>query len=258
MRPAMSHRALAGLRVLITRPEGEGAEEWASALAAAGAIPVRYPTVAIVPAESWQALDQALARLLDYDWLIFTSQSAVAFTLARLPGQRLPADLRARIAAVGARTAAAVERHGGKVALVPGDARQEGLLDALRGLPAGTRVLFPAARGARTLLASELRTRRCLVDVVTVYQTVPRTPLPAPPRFDVATFASPSALQALVEQLGQEVLAGRTVAVIGSTTASEAAAQGLRPVVSRTPDVNGLVLAIAESQPSQGDPDVVP
>jgi uroporphyrinogen-III synthase len=43
----MSRASLAGLRVLLTRPEGEGADEWAAAFAAAGAVPIAYPTVAI-------------------------------------------------------------------------------------------------------------------------------------------------------------------------------------------------------------------
>jgi len=188
----MSRASLAGLRVLLTRPEGEGADEWAAAFVQVGAVPIAYPTVAIRPPESWRPVDESVANLDAYDWMVFTSQTAVGFFARRLPNGLLPSDLRAEIAAVGQNTAQAVERKGGKVALVPADNRQEGLVQALRDLPAGTRVLLPLAAGARGLLAQSLRAIGCTVDVVTVYRTEPKRDLPAPPEFDVAVFASPS------------------------------------------------------------------
>jgi uroporphyrinogen-III synthase len=245
---------LAGLRVLITRPQGDSADEWAAAFAAASAIPLCYPTVRIVPTASWQELDAAIGKLGSYDWLVFTSQTAVTLTLGRLPGRRFPSDMRARIAAIGPTSARTIENGGGRVALLPVDSRQEGLVEEFRTLAAETRVLFPQAAGARPWLVDRLRERGCAVDVVSVYKTEPRPDLPPPPTFDVATFASPSALRAFLAGLGQPALAGKTVAVIGPTTAREATTNGLHPVVSRSPDVDGLVLAIAQSRSTQGDP----
>jgi uroporphyrinogen-III synthase len=250
----MPQVSLAGLHVLLTRPESEGADDWAAAFAAAGAEPIPYPTIAIVPPASWQALDEALGRLASYDWMIFTSQTALPFVLGRLPGKRFPAAMRAKIAAVGPSTALAIERGGGQVAILPEDNRQEGLIEAFRFLPAGSRVLLPIAVGGRGLLAESLRSRGGVVDVVPVYQTVPRAELPLPPAFDVATFASPSALRAYLARAGQESLAGKIVAVIGPTTANEAEANGIRPVIAQIPDVDALVLAIAQSRTTQGDP----
>jgi uroporphyrinogen III methyltransferase / synthase len=250
----MSQALLAGLRVLLTRPEGDGGDDWAAAFSAAGAEPIPYPTIAILPPFSWRELDAALARVDEYDWLVFTSQSAPRFVLGRLPGQRFPATMRAKIAAVGPKTAQAIERGGGQVALQPADSRQEGLVEAFRALPARVHVLFPVAAGGRTLLAQELRSHGCGVDVVVVYRTEPRTDIPSPPAFDVATFASPSALRAFVTQVGHEVLREKIVAVIGPTTAEEALSRGLRPVIARKPGVDALVRAIAESRQSQGDP----
>jgi uroporphyrinogen-III synthase len=245
---------LAGLRVLLTRPKSESADDWAMAFAAACAVPVPYPTVAIVPPTSWQDLDEALARLAGYDWMVFTSQTAVASVLERVPGQRFPPAIRAKIAAVGPTTARAIEGGGGVVALLPEDNRQEGLVEAFRSVPAGTRVLFPIADGGRTLLAESLRSRGCVVDVVTAYRTLPKFDLAPPPAFDVATFASPSALRAYLAHAGRESLAGKVVAVIGPSTAKAAAANGILPAVARTPNVDALILAIAQSRTSQGDP----
>jgi len=253
----MASLPLAGLRVLVTRPENEGAEEWATALAAAGAVALAYPTVAILPPDSWQPLDQALGRLAEYDWIIFTSQTAVAFMLGRLAGGRFPEDMRPRIAAVGPKTAKAVAERGGRVALVPADNRQEGLASAMAALPRGTRLLFPLASGGRTFLVENLRAQGCKVDVVSAYKTVPLPSLPRLPAFDVAAFASPSALRAFVARLGCGPLQGKTVAVIGPTTAKEAASHGLRPVVAQNPDVDALISAIAKSRTAQGGPHVL-
>lgn len=248
----MSRGSLAGLRILLTRPEGEGADEWAVAFAGAGAVPIAYPTVSILPPESWQAVDAAIARLAIYDWIVFTSQTAVSFFSRRLPSGRFHSDLRAKIAAIGKSTAQSIEHLGGKVALVPADSRQEGLADALRALPAGTRVLFPLAVGGRTLLAESLRAHGCAVDIVTMYRTEPKPDLPPPLEFDVAVFASPSALRAFVKRLGTSALAGKTIAVIGPTTAKEAEAHGLRALVAKSPGVDDLVLAISQSRLNQG------
>jgi uroporphyrinogen III methyltransferase/synthase len=253
----MASPPLAGLRVLLTRPESDGADDWFAGLAAAGASPLLYPTVAIVPPESWQPLDEALAKLSEYEWLIFTSQTAVSFVSSRLPDARFPDPMRTRIAAVGPKTAQAVVERGGRVALVPEDNRQEGLARAMAGLPSGTRVLFPFASGGRTHLAEKLRGQGCAVEVVAAYATAARPILPALPAFDVATFASPSALRAFLAKLGPASLDGKILAVIGPTTEQEALAHGLRPVVARKPDLEALILAIAEARQALGDPHVL-
>jgi uroporphyrinogen-III synthase len=248
----MSRGSLSGLRILLTRPEGEGADEWGAAFAEAGAVLIAYPTVSILPPESWQRVDETIANLSTYDWIVFTSQTAVAFFVRRLQTGRFPSDLRAKIAAVGKSTAQSIERLGGNVALVPEDNRQEGLALALGALPAGTRVLFPLAAGGRTLLVQVLRDQGCIVDTVTIYRTEPKPDLSPPPEFNVAVFASPSALRAFVDRLGVSALAGKTTAVIGPTTAKEAEANGLRVVVAESPSVSALVHAISQSRLNQG------
>jgi uroporphyrinogen-III synthase len=241
---------LAGLRVLLTRP-AEHSAGWASALQAAGATVIAYPTVEVVPPPSWAPLDEALARLGHYDWLVFTSAAAARFTLGRLPeGVSLHTLTRPRIAAVGKETARAVAERGARVAIVPEDAHQhgEGLADALGTLAPGTRVLFPQAIGGREELRNALLARGCTVDVVPASQTVPRRDLPAPPPFDVATFASPSALRAFVSSAGPAALAGATVAVIGPTTGATATAMGFQPVIAAAPTSEALIAVIAAAR----------
>lgn len=249
--------ALARWRVLVTRPEGDTAAPLADALAAVGATPVLYPTIAVAPPPSWQPLDEALdrARAGGYGWAIFTSPSAVGFTVRRLTERNMDARALAgvRIAAVGSETARVIRAAGIDVALGPAadQQRQEGLLEALlAALPApdaGTRILFPQALGGRELVRDELTSRGYTVDVVPVSRTIARDLADPPPPFDVATFASPSALRAFVERLGGERLAEARVAVIGPTTAAAAAELGVRvDAMPPNPSVPALVQCLIE------------
>jgi uroporphyrinogen-III synthase len=246
----MSPAPLAGLRLLLTRP-ADHSDAWARAFAAAGAEVIAYPTVEVVPPPSWEALDEALARLPEYDWLVFTSAAAVRFALARLP-PTVTIGPRPRVAAVGTETARVLEARGVTVSLMPEDQRQDGLVEALGvalgELAPGTRVLFPQAIGGREELRNALLGRGCVVDVVPASQTVPRRDLAPPPPFDVATFASPSALRAFVAVRGLAALHGITVAVLGPTTAAAAEALGLCPVVASAPSADALITAIAAAR----------
>jgi uroporphyrinogen III methyltransferase/synthase len=249
---------LAGCRVLLTRPAAQ-ADGWRRALEAAGAVVVSHPTVEVGPPPSWEPLDRALAQLESYHWLIFTSANAVRFTcerLARTP--RAQAAARPAIAVVGAETARAVEAAGLPVARQPDYQRQEGLLAALADLRAGTRVLFPQAMGGRDELAEALRGRGCTVDVVPASQTTSRRDLPSLPEFDVATFASPSALDAFVAAHGTGPLVTAPVVAIGPTTASAARARGLRPLVAGSPSIEALIATLAEIATSPRSPEGAP
>jgi uroporphyrinogen-III synthase len=236
---------------LLTRP-AEQALAWIPAFEAAGATVLRYPTIDILPPPSWEPLDETLARLGDYDWLVFTSAAAARFTLDRIAHPNFD---RPRVAAVGRETARALEQRGLTVSLVPDDERQDGLLAAFGKLTPGIRVLFPQAVGGRTELRNALLSRGCVVDVVPASQTVPRRELSPPPPFDVATFASPSALRAFVAAQGISLLRQATVAVIGPTTAAAAQAFGLRPVIASAPQIDALIDAITNDRlSSQGAP----
>lgn len=135
----------------------------------------------------------------------------------------------AKVAAIGPATA---EAWGG-VDLVAAVATQEGLLAELPR-PAG-RVLFAGAEGARRLLVDELG-----ADFVALYRTVPVDP-GGPVAGDLAVVASPSAARALAQ-----LTTALPVVSIGPETTRAAAAAGLEVVVEApTPDLEGLVAAVA-------------
>jgi uroporphyrinogen-III synthase len=244
---------LAGLRVLVTRPRAQSAS-FADALRALGATPVELPAIQIAPAP-FGPLDDALERLVDYDWLIFTSVNGVHATFERLRALGGdPAAVAASIGAIGRATAEAVRAHGAAVAFVPerfvAEAAVEGLV--ARGM-AGQRVLLPRADIARDTLPDGLRAAGAHVDVVVAYRTLPADEVDASvlaelrsDRFDVLTFASPSTVRSVAALLGETRPRHGVVACIGPITATAARAAGFRVDVEADEySLAGLTRALA-------------
>ena len=250
MKTNSAHGRLSGWRFLVTRPQ-EQAAALARALEAAGGEAILFPTIALGPPPTWAPFDAAVDRLSTYAWIVFTSPSAVRFAFGRaaslpnlLGGSSQPA-----VAAVGSETAKALATYG-VAAAVPEDQRQEGLIQSLAGLKPGTAVLFPQAVGGRETLRETLERIGVRVDVVPVSTTAPLALPGPPPAFDVATFASPSALRAFVDGLGAQALANVIVAVIGPTTEAAARDAGVAvQVVAPTPSVPALVSALCAYLP---------
>lgn len=243
---------LAGHVVAVTRPE-EGGHALARLLAQHGARTLTIPLVSVVPAADDTALRSAVERLGTYDWVVFTSSSAVRVLAALTPGAQPPDTL---IAVVGDRTAAAVQQElSWRVDVVPDRFSGTGLAVAMleRAPVRGTRVLWPRARDARPELPRELRSAGALLDDIEAYRTVP-LPLAADRLRDlvarrevtVLTFTSPSAVDAFAADY--TVATGSVlVAAIGPSTAQAALQQGLPVHVQ--PDTftaAGLVDALLE------------
>jgi uroporphyrinogen-III synthase len=245
--------------VLVTRPP-PGGQELAALLEAAGLRAHLFPVLEIVPPEDASPLRLAAERAAagGYDWIALTSANGVrafsrALAEARGSGRLEPPP--ARLAAVGAATAAAAAREGWSVDLVPERYTAEGLVEAFAPLPLErTRVLVPVAEAARSTLPEGLRARGADVDVVAAYRTV----VPRPDEADrlralvrggavgVATLASPSAAEGLLDVVGAGALSVPVVA-IGPVTADAAGALGFRVVAVAEPHTaEGLVAAVLE------------
>jgi uroporphyrinogen III methyltransferase/synthase len=168
-------RPLFGTAVLITRPL-EQAKEFADLLAANGAHVIAFPTIAIVPPSDWNDLDRAIAELSNYDWVVFTSVNGVRFFFERMraAGRDARALGRARLCAIGPRTAEALAAVGLTADLIPVEEYQaEGVIEALEKEDLqDARVLIPRAEVARDVLPEELRRRGAVVTVAVAYRTV--------------------------------------------------------------------------------------
>jgi uroporphyrinogen III methyltransferase / synthase len=228
--------AIEGRRVLLTRARGENTT-LARMLREAGAGTVEIPTIEIRPPESWTRPDQVLTSGTTYDWVVFTSAHGVDAFRSRYPNHPLP-----QVAVVGPRTAARARALGIEVALVPGDYRVGGLLDALPVELTEQRFLLPRGDLADRTLTDALRARGARVDEVVIYRTV----VPEAGRerlleelddgrIDCVTFTSGSTVRNLASMLGsadaQRGLGGTKIAVIGPVTRKAVESLGWRVAI---------------------------
>ncbi|MFL6276272.1 MAG: uroporphyrinogen-III synthase, partial [Blastocatellia bacterium] len=165
---------------MLTRPPAQSTE-MAADLERLGATVIHFPTIEITEPSSWQGLDDAIARLESYDWLIFTSANGVEFFFRRLAERRqdgLSVLSGLRTCVVGPATAQALISAGGHVDLTARDSIGEGVLAALIEAVGGEekltslRFLLPRARVAREVLPVELTRHDAQVDAVEAYQTL--------------------------------------------------------------------------------------
>ena len=209
-------RPLAGKTVVVTRPR-EQAASLAEPLEHLGAGVLLAPTIRIVP----RALDDEIVRVVvndldEFGLIVFTSANGVDIFLGYLAELVLPLSAlgHAVVAAVGPRTASALEERGVACDVVADDFIAEGLLQTLqrRGVaPVGTRILIPSARLARPALPEALRAGGAVVSVLPVYDTVAVDRLEEPAEriehADFITFTSGSTARQFVELM--EAAAGR-------------------------------------------------
>ncbi len=146
-------RPLFGQRLLVARPEGQ-AESLAAALREQGGEVILQPAIEIAPPESWEAVDEALGSLASGDTLVFASRNGVRYFLDRL--STLGGDARrlagVQIAAVGSRTAEALQAYGLRADIVPERFDAEALVERLAPEARGRRFwLIRASRGRDTL-----------------------------------------------------------------------------------------------------------
>ena len=235
----LEDKPLFGKRILVTRAR-EQASAFGQRLEAAGAEVVEFPAIQIEPPESWEPLDAAVARIREYQWVIFTSANGVRHFWDRLRhAGRDARDLSGiQVCAIGPATAAALVDRGIRADVVPAEFRAEALAAAVgaEGMR-GARVLLARAAEAREVLPDQLTRGGAAVDVVPAYRTVRNTAnadelrgLLRDGKIDAVTFTSSSTVRYFLEQVGAEAaerLRGVVVASIGPITADTAARHGI-------------------------------
>jgi uroporphyrinogen III methyltransferase/synthase len=249
-------RPLFGKRVVVTRASAQ-ATGLRDALAALGADIVELPALRIEALDS-TPLASALARVPEFQWLIFTSQNAVQIVWEALlaMGKDTRALAACRVACVGSATRDALRARGITADVVPARYVAEGVLETMgaREDVRGTRVLYLAAEGARDVLPSGLRSMGCEVEVVHVYRSVSDGKggdelgaALAAGGMSAVTFASASAVRGYVEAVGEE-LARRVPAVsIGPITSDALRAAGI-PIGAEASEASVVALADATAK----------
>ncbi|MCF8061808.1 MAG: uroporphyrinogen-III C-methyltransferase [Deltaproteobacteria bacterium] len=260
-------RPLFGKRIVVTRAR-EQASGFLARLTRLGADCIQFPTIRVVPPESWEPLDRAIRDLEAYGWVLFTSVNGVRFFFERLEarGKDARALHGARVGAIGPATAEALRARGILPDLVPDEYRAEAVVEVLgKEALEGVRVLLPRAEKARELLPMELEQRGARVDVITAYRTVKPERDTTRVRYmlergeiDLITFTSSSTVSNFLEMFpgGEDALRDlmkRTaVACIGPITAKTAEKLGFSvDVVPPLYTIDALTEAVVDffSQP---------
>jgi uroporphyrinogen III methyltransferase/synthase len=242
-----NQKPFAGKTIVITRARSQ-ASEFSRLLTDLGAEVIEFPTIEIIPPDSWAPLDEAIENLRTYDWIVFTSANGVRFFVSRLQdrGQDIVELKGVQVCAIGPGTAEQLKGANIEVRLVPSEYRAEAVVEGLKrkGLM-GKRVLLARAKAARDVLPRELANQGALVDVVPVYQTVrPKSEtseflrLLGEGRINAIAFTSSSTVSNFLEMFGSKreellkTLQHVVIAAIGPITRDRAIELGLAVHIS--------------------------
>ena len=165
---------LSGHTIAVTRAEQQLGEA-RRLFERAGAQVLDLPALVIGPPDTWGPLDDALAELEDFHWLVVSSSNGVEAVEQRLRRQggslaRRPAGL--KIAAVGRKTAARLEELGAAADFVPPAFVADSLIEHFPVSGWGLRLLLPRVQsGGRTVLAEAFGEAGARVVEVAAYES---------------------------------------------------------------------------------------
>jgi uroporphyrinogen-III synthase len=254
-----------GRCVAVTRAESQLGEA-RRLFEAAGAQVVDLPALVVAPPDTWGPLDDALAELEDFHWLVFSSANGVEAVEQRLRRRgrglaRRPTGL--RIAAVGRKTAARLDELGAPADFVPPAFVADSLLEHFPMSGWGLRLLIPRVQsGGRTVLAEAFAAAGARVVEVPAYETRCPAGLPSAAlaalqqeRLDAITFSSGKTvshtarlLEGAFGQAWRERLRSVAIVSIGPQTSERCRRELGRVDAEADPhDLGGLVDACARA-----------
>jgi uroporphyrinogen-III synthase len=246
-------------RVLITRPKNQ-ADGMAEGLRLAGYEPIFFPVIEIRASEENEELDEALEHLDRYHWVVFTSANAVSivFRNPHAGEARRMIEGNVKVAAIGPKTAGALDAHGVTPDFVPDEYVAEAILPGLGDLR-GKRVLLPRADIARKALPEAIAAAGGSPHEIAVYRTVAAQPAPEAlaalrAGVEVISLTSPSTVEHFIEIAKNHGLdplhlpGSPLIACIGPITERAARAAGLtQVVVAGEYTAEGLIRIIGDS-----------
>jgi len=247
---------LAGKRIVLTRAV-EQTRELKARLEKMGAVVLLFPAVNFSEPTDTTELDQSIKSLNEFDWIVFTSANAVRFFAGRCRklGVEPSNDGNFRCAAVGPATASAVAAEGFPVDHVAQEFIGSALASELSTMLNGRKVLLPRSERARPDLPAALKAVGAVVTEIVAYQTgrvgtIDPAVMQAirEAEVDVISFFSPSAIENMRAELGEEVLsrlgAKAKMAAVGPTTAAALRDAGLS-VAIQAPRATAESMAVA-------------
>ena len=235
---------LSGRTIVITRALAQ-ADEFTHELEQYGAQVIGCPTIETQELDDYERLDEAIAHLYGYDWLILTSVNAANYFFKRLAKLGYDASSldELKVCVIGEATAERLGELHVHVDLIPNESKAEGVFAALErfiGAEAfkGLNILLPRASVARDFLPRALAAAGARTDVVPIYRTAlpqnldrGRVAAMLSGSADCIAFTSSSTVKNLAQLFDTQdlgsVLAGITIACLGDITAQTAADFGL-------------------------------
>jgi uroporphyrinogen-III synthase len=242
--PDLGASSLAGKRVVVTRAAAQSAE-LTQRLSALGATPILFPLVSFAPPDDFGPLDAGLARLADFDWLIFTSENTVHAVADRLApqGRSLPKTGKPyQVAAVGPTTARAAEQAGFSITYSAKTHSGVALANELGETVRDKRVFLPRSNRANPDLPAALKQHGAEVTEAVAYKTLPPPELDpsklatlTPSQTDAILFFSPTAVEHFAELIGSTKLGTLqseiTIVAVGPITATALQKSGVTEIV---------------------------
>lgn len=245
-------RPLFGQTVLVTRPRHQ-AEPMVERLGELGAGALVQPTIRIEPATDLAALDDAISRLSQFDWVVFSSSNGVRTFFDRLEEKELDARAlgSAKLAVIGLATRVALAERHLRADLCPLEYRAEALAAALGPDARGKRFLLVRASRGREVLGEMLAQAGGQVEQVVAYGSQDiDTPDPdivealEEGRIPWATVTSSAIARSLVNLFGEKLKQTR-LAAISPLTANVLAELGYdADVVADEYTTEGVIQAI--------------
>jgi uroporphyrinogen-III synthase len=247
-------------RVVVTRSEASDGP-LSSELRNLGLPVLLWPAVSVELTEPGP-LEEALAHITSFQWIVFASRHAVAAVTAL----RATPPAGVKIAAVGQATAQVLRQRGWPVDLLPSESNAAALVDTFAaegGLGAAPRsddantslrprILYPASSRALPTIAAGLTQLGAEVIQVEAYRTESSNALDvedcrswiARGTIGAVTFASPSAVDELEHALGKDdfdrLLSAAPAVAIGPTTAKALTERGHTPALAESATLQGL------------------
>ena len=248
---------LFGKTVVVTR-DAEGGEELAAKFAARMAVTIEMPVTKIKTLTDSSDFIKTLARIHDYDWVIFTSCNGVETFFAAMA--KLNKDARvfgnAQIAAIGVRTAEKLSQFGIKADFVPKAFTSR---DLARGLIEFTNLHGKKVLLLRSLIATDdlqqlLEAAGAVIDNVPVYtheKNLCDINRLSDKTIHWFTFASPFTAKCFFEQVPVDFVKskGAKVASIGPVTSKKLAELGVKVDIEASEHTfDGLLAAIEQHE----------
>jgi uroporphyrinogen-III synthase len=246
----MADAPLARLNIVVTRPH-EQATGLAQRITSLGGNAILFPLLEIEPIPDSTLLNNLVARLPDFDLVVFISPNAVRFGMAAIQSVgALPADL--RVATVGQGSAQALHDAGISDVIVPTTGSDSEALLSMEQLKDvnGWKIVIFRGDGGRDLLGDTLKARGADVEYITCYhRSKPSQDIRSllTYKLDAITLSSSEALVYLWEMFddaGRKQISSVPLFVPHPRIADKAHNQGWQKVIQTAGGDDGIVLGL--------------